>query len=84
FYTQYPIGDSIYHNVSVTTRKNIGKELNSGLNVSLSMPIQNKWNIRLNAFVANRHIVNDLNGGSVTDGIGARTNLNLSYQLQKD
>lgn len=84
FYPKYQIGDSVYQNVSVSTRKNIGKELTSGINVSLSLPVQNKWNIRINTFVSNRHIVNDLSGGNVVNAFGVRTNVNLSYQLQKD
>lgn len=84
FYSSYKIGDSTYYNVSVSTRKNIGLELRSGVTISLSLPIHDKWNIRWNAFLSNRHIVNDLNNGKVTDGFDGRTNINISYQMPHD
>ena len=84
FYPTYKIGDSVYNNVSVTSRVNIGKEVRSGLVISLSLPVKDKWNFRLNTFLSNRHIVNNLNGGSTTNGFDGRINLNITYQLPRN
>jgi ferric enterobactin receptor len=84
-YAQYLIGDSIYRNVNVSTRVNIGQELTTGLNLSASMPVGQKLNFRTNIFVSNRRVVNELNVISrVTNGFGYRVNLNGTYQLPKD
>ncbi|MFB6453898.1 TonB-dependent receptor domain-containing protein [Chitinophaga sp. Hz27] len=84
FYPTYTIGDSIYTNVSVTSRVNIGKEYNSGLIITSSMPLTKNLNLRENLQVFNRHVVNELDGGNRTDGINWRLNMNASYQLPKN
>jgi ferric enterobactin receptor len=84
-YGQYLIGDSVYRNVNVSTRVNIGQELTTGFNISGSMPVGQKLNFRTNIFVSNRHIVNELNVlNRVVNGFGYRVNLNTTYQLPKD
>jgi ferric enterobactin receptor len=84
-YAQYLIGDSLYRNVNVSTRVNIGQELTTGMNLSASMPVGQKLNFRTNIFVSNRHVVNELSAVSrVTNGFGYRVNLNGTYQLPKD
>lgn len=84
-YAQYLIGDSLYRNVNVSTRVNIGQELTTGFNISGSMPIGQKLNLRTNIFVSNRHVVNELSVISkVTNGFGYRVNMNGTYQLPKD
>lgn len=85
FYPTYKIGDSIYQNVSVATRENIGYELVNGIIVSSSIQLQEKLSMRWNIFVFNRHIVNNLNGAdTVVNGLNERINLNLSYQLPRN
>jgi outer membrane receptor protein involved in Fe transport len=81
FYPTYQIGDSLYKNVSVTSWTNIGYEVRSGVVLSVSIPIKDRWNIRLNTFISNRRIINELAGGTVTNGLDGRVNLNLTYQL---
>jgi ferric enterobactin receptor len=84
FYPDYLIGDSLYKNVSVTNRVNIGKEYNSGIIISGSMPLTDALNIRENLMLFNRHVVNNLDGGNTTNGLNWRLNMNLSYQFPKN
>jgi len=82
FYPVYTVGDSAYRNVSVTNRRNIGTEYNSGLVVSASLPLLPHLNARGNLMLFNRHILNDLEGANaVTNGYNWRLNLNVNYQL---
>ena len=84
FYTNYKIGDSVYKNVSVSNRQNIGLENRTGINISGSFPIGKKLTVRTNTFMSNRHVVNQLSANNVTNGFDARFNLNATYQLPKN
>ncbi len=81
FFPSYQVGDSVYHNVSVSNRQNIGLENRTGISISGSIPLTKKLNIRTNMFMSNRHVVNQLATNSVTNGFDARFNLNATYQL---
>ncbi|HVZ25998.1 MAG TPA: outer membrane beta-barrel protein, partial [Sediminibacterium sp.] len=83
FYQDFKIGDSVYHNVSVSTRVNIGLENRTGVNISGSLPITSAFVARTNLFFANRHVVNRLSANNVTDGFDGRFNLNLTYEFNK-
>ena len=84
FYPAYQIRDSIYTNVSVNTRQNIGAEYNSGGSVSASYPITEKFKVRVNVNASHRYIVGNMYVGDVNMGFRYRANLNLSYQLPKN
>jgi ferric enterobactin receptor len=84
FYPEYMINDSVYTNVSVSTRQNIGKEYNSGGIITGSFPVTEKLNLRGNFMATNRFIVSTLYVGDLNMGMRYRLNLNLSYQLPKD
>lgn len=81
FYTDYQIGDSVYHNVSVNNRQNIGTEQNTGINISGSFPFGKKLNLRTNTFVTDRYIVNKVYGGTTINAVVFRVNLNVTYQF---
>jgi ferric enterobactin receptor len=82
FYPTYAIGDSVYNNVSVTNRQNIGMEYNSGLILTGSMPLLQRLNIRGNLMIFNRHIINHFDTvNTITNGINWRLNMNISYDL---
>ncbi len=81
FFPSYKVGDSVYYNVSVSNRQNIGLENRTGISISGSVPLTKKLNIRTNIFMSNRHVVNQLTANSVTNGFDARFNLNATYQL---
>lgn len=84
FYPNFKIGDSVYTNVSVSTRLNIGLENRSGISISGSLPLTKNLNLRTNVFISNRHVVNQLNANSTTDGLDGRINLNATYQLPRN
>lgn len=84
FYSTYKIGDSMYSNVSVSTRKNIGLENRTGLNISGSIPVSKQLTLRTNIFMSNRRVVNELAANHVTNGFDSRFNLNATYQLPRN
>jgi ferric enterobactin receptor len=84
FYPTYLIGDSLYKNVSVTDRQNVGVEYNSGISISGSYPVTNKLNLRGNLMVTQRYSVSNLPGSNMSTGFRTRLNLNATYQLPKD
>ena len=81
FYSEYRIGDSVYRNVSVTNRQNIGTEQNTGVSISGSVPFGKKLNLRTNTTVTDKYIVNKVYGGPSVNAIVVRANVNLTYQL---
>jgi ferric enterobactin receptor len=84
FYPTYLIGDSLYTNVSVTDRQNIGAEYNTGISASGSYPITTKLNIRGNLMVTHRYTLNSTGIGNQSSGLRARLNINATYQMNKD
>jgi outer membrane receptor protein involved in Fe transport len=84
FYSAYRVGDSVYNNVSVTNRQNVGTEYNSGIILSGSVPVNSEINMRGNIFAMQRYVVSPLASGGNVSGFRLRCNLNLTYQLPKD
>ncbi|MDJ1470315.1 TonB-dependent receptor domain-containing protein [Xanthocytophaga flava] len=84
FYPTYMVGDSLYQNVSLTSRQNIGIEYNSGISLSSQMTLIPQLNLRGNLMLAQKRVVNTVQTKAVANGINYRLNLNLSYQLPWD
>ena len=84
FYPTYLIGDSVYANISVTNRQNIGSEYNTGISASGSYPITTKLNLRGNLMVTHRYTLNNTGIGNQSSGLRARLNMNATYQMNKD
>lgn len=80
FYPSYTIGDSVYQNVSVISRKNTGSEYNTGLVVTSSLPF-GSFNIRENAMLFNRHINANMDNIPIINSLNCRINLNASYEF---
>lgn len=81
FYPVYAVGDSAYYNVSVTDKRNVGREYNSGLILTGSVPVRN-LSLRTNIMLIHKHIVVDMPGASpVTNAFTTRINLNAAYTL---
>ena len=59
-YPELAIGDSVYTNVSVSTRENIGREHNAGINIFGNIRATDKFNLRTNVSFFKRHIINDI------------------------
>ncbi len=84
FYPALQVGDTIYKNVSVSTRENIGLEKNTGLSLFGSMQATDKFNVRLNVQLFHRHILNGIDSGFSPVSFNYRLNLNASYQFRND
>nr|WP_228084938.1 outer membrane beta-barrel family protein [Mucilaginibacter sp. JRF] len=81
FYSEYQVGDTVYHNVAVNSPQNIGSEQNTGITLSGSLPIGDKFNLRTNTSLINKYIVNSVYGGPTVSAMSLRTNLNLTYDI---
>ena len=84
YYPSYKIGDSIYNDVTVTTRETIASEVRAGVNISGSIPFAKKFTLRPNLQMYNRHLNNVNVIPAITNAFGVRANMNLSYQISKD
>lgn len=84
FYPSLKVGDSVYTNVAVSTRQNIGSENNMGINGFLDLHLNEKLSIRSNLAFYKRHTVNVLDPGFSVNSFNYRLNVNASYQFSKD
>lgn len=82
YYPSFKIGDTTYTNVSVSTRENIGKEEDEGINVFASLNVSDKLNVRTNFFAFHRRTLNAIDAGFNASSFNFRSNLNLSYQFR--
>lgn len=82
YYSSIKIGDSTYYNVAVSTRENIGTELNVGLNLFVSVPVTTKLTIRTNISSYQRYIQSIYPDGSI-QGFMYRINVTAGYQIAK-
>ena len=83
YYPQFKVGDSLYNDVSITSRLNISSEKTAGINLFASFPIENIFNFRTNLTLANRRIYNNLIN-NYTNGYEYRINANASLKLGKE
>ena len=87
FSTYYPsiqIGDTTFTNVTVSIRKNIGVEKNSGANLFFDLHINENFSVRSNINFIYRHTINWVDGGYNSSGTIYRSNINASYQLPRN
>ncbi len=83
FYPSLKVGDSVYTNVAVSMRQNIGTENNMGMNGFIDWHIDEKLSIRSNLAFFKRHTINALNPGYNSNSFNYRINMNASYQFNK-
>jgi ferric enterobactin receptor len=83
YYASYKIGDSVYNNVALTTRENIGHENNLGMNIFAHVPITSKINLRANISGFERYIITGLSSGGDVHGFNYRINMNATYEVTK-
>ncbi len=84
YYPIYKIGDSVYNDVTVSTRQNINTEERIGGNISGTLAINNKISLRSNTFLFNQRVTDNANGGIVRSAFGYRFNINGTYLVNKD
>ena len=83
YYPSYQVGDTTYKDVAVSTRQNIGRENNIGLNLFASANFFSKLDLRTNAFFYERHTINTIDKGYNSNSFNYRVNLNADYQFSK-
>lgn len=83
YYTSLKVGDSVYTNVAVSTRQNIGTENNMGINAYVDLHIDEKFSVRSNLAFFKRHTINAIDAGYNSNSFNYRINMNASYQFSK-
>ena len=83
YYPSYQVGDTTYKDVAVSTRQNIGRENNYGLNLFASAKFFSKLDVRMNAFFYERHTINTIDKGYNYNSFNYHLNLNADYQFSK-
>jgi outer membrane receptor protein involved in Fe transport len=81
YYSSLQVGDSVYNNVSVSTRENIGTENNTGLNIFSDLHAGSKLSFRTNISMFHRKIINAIDAGNSRTSFNCRVNLNATYQF---
>jgi ferric enterobactin receptor len=81
YYASLPVGDTIYKNVAVSTRQNIGTEKNLGMNLFADLHLSSKFNLRTNLFLFFRQGINALDSNLKVESFNYRINMNLSYNF---
>jgi len=81
YYASLQVGDTIYKNVAVSTRQNIGTEKNVGMNLFSDLHLTTKFNIRTNIFLFYRQGINALDSNLKVESFNYRINMNLSYNF---
>jgi len=67
--------------ITTTTSMNIGKELQSGLNLNFSTKITPKWSLFANGSVRYANVMNNSNSSQSNKGFGGYFNFNTSYKF---
>jgi hypothetical protein len=83
YYRSYKIGDSVYQDVTITTRADIAAELRPGINIFALVPVTKELNIRSNIQLFDRHLKNLADTPAITNGFSVRMNANIGYQFSK-
>jgi len=81
FYPFLKVGDSVYGNVAVTIRQNIGTENNMGINAFVDLHINSKLTVRSNGSFFKRHTINAIDPDYNSNSFNYRFNINSSYQF---
>jgi ferric enterobactin receptor len=81
YYPTYRVGDSVYNNVTVSTRQNIGTENNTGLMLFSDLHPSDKLTFRTNLMLFHRHTINLQDTGYNSTSFNYRFNLNATYQF---
>jgi outer membrane receptor protein involved in Fe transport len=81
YYASLPVGDTVYTNVALSTKENIGLEKNLGMNFFADLHLTSKFNLRTNIFTFHREIVNALDPGLNAHSWNYRINMNMAYNF---
>ena len=67
--------------ITKTTSLNIGKEIQSSLNLNFSTKLTPKWNLFVNGSIRYSRVTNNSNASQSNSGVGCNFNLNTSYKF---
>ena len=81
YYASLPVGDTVYKNVAVSTRQNIGTEKNLGMNLFADLHFTSKFSLRTNLFLFYRQGINALDSNLKVESFNYRVNMNLNYNF---
>ena len=81
YYPTLQVGDSVYSNVSVSTRENIGLEKDAGFSVFGDFHFNSKLTLRSNFSIFKRHTFNVIDPGYNASSVNFRINVNAGYQF---
>ncbi|RYF81618.1 MAG: hypothetical protein EON98_12145 [Chitinophagaceae bacterium] len=81
YFTTYQVGDSVYSNVAVTRRENIGQEKNTGLMLFSDLHPNGKLSFRTNLMMFHRRTINQQDPGYNSTNFNYRFNANATYQF---
>ncbi len=81
YYTSFQVGDSVYPNVAVTRRENIGQEKNTGLMLFGDLHPNSKLGLRTNLMLFHRRTINQQDPGYNSTNFNYRLNTNATYQF---
>jgi ferric enterobactin receptor len=81
YYASLPVGDTVYSNVSVSTRENVGLEKDLGMNAFADIHPTSNFNVRGNLFVFYRKTESSIDPGQTVYSWNYRANINLTYNF---
>ncbi|HEY0434280.1 MAG TPA: outer membrane beta-barrel family protein, partial [Chitinophagaceae bacterium] len=82
YYPSVQVGDSVYTNVAVNTRQNIGLEKDAGTNLFINIHPSEKLTLRANLFAFHRHTINTIDVGKDVSSFNFRSNINATWQIR--
>ena len=81
--TSLVIGSTTYKNVSISTNENAGHQYLTGLNISGTLKLGKKLELRGNINAFDKHIISNLVANTTINSINYRSNINASYKLNE-
>jgi outer membrane receptor protein involved in Fe transport len=81
YYASLPVGDTVYTNVAVSIRQNVGLEKDLGLSLFADIHASTRFSLRSNFFVFYRKTENSIEPGQNVYSWNYRFNLNMSYNF---
>jgi outer membrane receptor protein involved in Fe transport len=83
YYPSIQVGDSLYFNVNLSRRENIGLEKNTGVNFFSDYKVSKTFSIRTNLSYYYREIFNSIDKNYNATSQNWRANINLTYEFSK-
>jgi len=84
YYPTLNVGDSVYKNVAVTTNVNAGTQQVTGINISGTLTLSQKLEVRGGANLFDKYIQSSLVAGATSNSYNYRININATYQFNKN